>query len=547
MEYTLKIKRLKTPTDANWVTTISGGYMDIKGRVYDFSRARDGQKKADGTLLNPFDDENGYWKASVELTGLINPFTNPISNAVVKETRIEAAYTADTGWGSQIPGDNYFEYIARSCIDTIKKRYKDLYGVEIDLSFVKIPDPPKEEPVVTAPITASASGPSASTTTTTEITAATNSTTGASASGASASSSIDGEFTFNVEQESLFIGNNNQFGTLSIIGIGEIKDEPIEKPVDEEIPIGVEDEVIDEEYSEEEYKGEAEIDPNISAVNQYSAMQMINEAEASRDTTEADKTFTATGVTISGKLNTTPDKGKGFGIIGKKMADKDLLKAMVDYIEGGYYYPGHAYSQFNESSRKLYGSSGETLWGIDRHAGQTENSSLGKKFWAAVDNLSGYGSTTGKTGYAKKTNTRSWDSGTYPTKSGAWKYNYMPSKKDAGFDTMYNSFVEYASGHCHDWLDKYFKDHPVKAMILSDARMKFMWFRATWNGPGWFSWYVNGKKGSAATTGLKWAYDNVSKNVDDLILWDLNNRLKFGNQLITHDVKKMAKLIGIKG
>jgi len=546
MEYTLKIKKIKTPTDANWVTDISGGYTEIKGRVYDFTKVKNGVINPDGSERDPFKDYYGYWKASAELTGLINPFTNPITNAVVKEAKIEVSFTDERGWGNQMDEKNYFEYLIAGCVGKIKRRYKELYGVEIDLSFVKVPDPPKEEPVVTAPITASASGPSASnTTTTTEIAAATSSTTGASASGASASN-IDGEFTFNVEQESLFIGNNNQFGTLSIIGIGEIKDESIDKPV-EELPVGPEDEVIDEEYSEEEYKGEAEVDPKISAVNQYSAMEMINNADANRDTTEADKTFKATGETISGKLNTTPDKGKGFGIIGKKMADKDLLKAMVDYIEGGYYYPGHAYSQFNESSRKLYGSSGETLWGIDRHAGQTENSSLGKKFWAAVDNLSGYGSSTGKTGYAKKTNTRSWDSGSYPTKSGAWKYNYMPSKKDAGFDTMYNSFVEYASGHCHEWLDKYFKDHPVKAMILGDARMKFMWFRATWNGPGWFSWYVNGKKGSAASTGLKWAYDNVSKNVDDLILWDLNNRLKFGNQLITHDVKKMAKLIGIKG
>ena len=258
MEYSLKIKRFKTPTDANWVTTISGGYMDIKGRVYDFSKASDARKKADGTISNPFDDEGGYWKANAELTGLINPFTNPISNAAVTETRIEVSFTDTRGWGSQIPGDNYFEYVGRSAITKIEKRYKELYGVEIDLSFVKIPDPPKEEPAVTAPITASASGPSASTTTTTtEIAAATSSTTGASASGASASN-IDGEFTFNVEQESLFIGNNNQFGTLSIIGIGEIKDESIDKPVDEELPIGVEDEVIDEEYGEEAFSGEEE-------------------------------------------------------------------------------------------------------------------------------------------------------------------------------------------------------------------------------------------------------------------------------------------------
>jgi hypothetical protein len=38
--------------------------MDIKGRVYDFSKARDAQKRADGTIINPFEDESGYWKAS---------------------------------------------------------------------------------------------------------------------------------------------------------------------------------------------------------------------------------------------------------------------------------------------------------------------------------------------------------------------------------------------------------------------------------------------------------------------------------------------------
>lgn len=250
MEYSLKIKRLKTPTDANWVTTISGGYLDIKGRIYDFSKASDARKKADGTIANPFDDQSGYWKANGELTGLINPFTNPISNAAVTEARIEVSFTATRGWGSQIPGDNYFEYVGRSTITKIEKRYKELYGVEIELSFVKIPDPPKE-PVVAAPITASASGPSASTVTT-EVPTTPSDVTGASASGASASN-IDGEFTFNIEQENLFIGTN-QFGTLTIIGVGDIKDESVDKPTEDIPPV----DEIDEEYGEEGWTGEEE-------------------------------------------------------------------------------------------------------------------------------------------------------------------------------------------------------------------------------------------------------------------------------------------------
>lgn len=537
--WNLKLIQYKEP-NADWQSTLTGGYLNIEGKVNPMTRYRDPDYIRD-TNGNPTKDtaNNGYWKVSAELTGLINPFTVPGTTTVVNETKIEVAFEGTEAWGKMMDYNSFSKYLAASAAEMIEDRYKKIFGVQIKLKpiFVKGEE---TKPAETKPADTIAGTPS-TTTTTTEVGPATSGASASDAAGATAVS-LDGEFTFNIEQENQFIGNN-QFGTLFIVGIGEIKDESVDKPVEETMP----DEALDEEFQESEYKGIEELDPEISAAPQFSAMQIINDAEASRDTTEADKTFKPTGETISGKLNTTPDKGKGFGIIGKKMADKDLLKAMVDYIEGGYYYPGHAYSQFNESSRKLYGASGETLWGIDRHAGQTENSSLGKKFWAAVDNLSGYGSTTGKTGYAKKTNTRSWDSGSYPTKSGAWKYNYMPSKKDAGFDTMYNSFVEYATDHCHEWLDKYFKDHPVKAMILSDARMKFMWFRATWNGPGWFSWYVNGKKGSAASTGLKWAYDNVSKNADDLILWDLNNRLKFGNTLITHDVKKIAKLIGIKG
>lgn len=74
-------------------------------------------------------------------------------------------------------------------------------------------------------------------------------TTGASqsnTSGATTSepSNINGEFTFNVEEENTFTGVNNQFGKLFIIGIGEIKEEPLEIP---------EDETMDEEYTEGDF------------------------------------------------------------------------------------------------------------------------------------------------------------------------------------------------------------------------------------------------------------------------------------------------------
>lgn len=243
--------------------------------------------------------------------------------------------------------------------------------------------------------------------------------------------------------------------------------------------------------------------------------------------------------------------GSNWGKVKKGMNDASLLQVMVSFIEGGYYYPAHAYSKFSQKDRELYGASGETLWGVDRFAGKTETTAEGKDFWAEVDKISGHGNATGKTGYAKSTSTKKWNNSLYPClgkccRSGGtvWKYGYSPLPGSAGYDIMYNSFVKYALKNFTTNLDGYFKSHPVKNLILSDSRFKFLWFRATWNGPGWSQWYAKGKS-SKGIKGLIWAYDNVTQNLDELIIWDLNNRLKFNNGLITHDVKKMAELLGI--
>jgi glutamate racemase len=54
----------------------------------------------------------------------------------------------------------------------------------------------------------------------------------------------------------------------------------------------------------------------------------------------------------------------------------------------------------------------------------------------------------------------------------------------------------------------------------------------------------HGKKG--VTPGLISTYNSGITNIEELIIWDLNQRIKFGSGLITHDVEKMCQLIGIK-
>ena len=372
-------------------------------------------------------------------------------------------------------------------------------------------------------------------------------------------SKLSGEFTFNVEKKNTFVvvGNQNfalKIGDLVIEGLTTSTTAVIDSPKTIDLGDGIviidDGESGEDIYDETAYQGFDGVDDPVAfnIVIPDAALKMMADKEV-----ENEKSTETGGASIKmpgggsmlGKVNIDYKvKGPSWGRVKKGMNDADLLKAMVAYIEGGYYYPGQAYTKFSEKDRKLYGSSGETLWGVDRHAGQTENAPEGKLFWGEVDKLSGYGDTSGTSGYSRKTPTKSWDISSYNTKSSGWSYGYSPKPGSAGYDVMYDSFVKYATGNLNKFLNSNFKTHPVKNLILSDSRLKFLWFRSTWNGSGWFNWYATGKK-SLNINGLMWAYDNVTKNPDELIIWDLNNRLKFGNGLITHDVRKMSELLGI--
>ena len=359
----------------------------------------------------------------------------------------------------------------------------------------------------------------------------------------STASKIDSDFTFNVEKDKIFqiVDDKLNLGELTMVRRLDPND-PILLPKSESI-----EEELDEEYAETDYAG-ADEDPEIlKGLEETQSGMPAGNFTANITESDVDNNTPSSVDNVVKKASVKIKPGKEFGAIGKVAKDADILAAMVNFIEGGYFSPAHV-SKFNAKSRDLYKTSGETLWGIDRCAGQTEKEEVGRKFWAAVDAISGYGDIGS---YSRQTNSGKWDINRYPVRENAWKYGYIPKTSDKGYDIMYSCFVNYAVNHLNDWLNKYFSTHPeLKKMILSDARFKFMWFRSTWNGIGWFQWYANGKtrKNGTKINGLKWAYDNVSKDLETLIKWDLNNRLAIanGNHLINHDVEKISSIIGIK-
>ena len=70
--------------------------------------------------------------------------------------------------------------------------------------------------------------------------------------------------------------------------------------------------------------------------------------------------------------------------VGSSLSFDDIVKEVIDTLEGGYYHPDMLKDGRVKDSR--YGNSGETMMGIDRQAGGTINkTSAGIKFWNLID------------------------------------------------------------------------------------------------------------------------------------------------------------------
>ena len=199
--------------------------------------------------------------------------------------------------------------------------------------------------------------------------------------------------------------------------------------------------------------------------------------------------------------------------ISSTSTEQDATNYIINNLEGGYYHPVHGMTNGTDKigpgnvkrGYDIMKNSGETLFGIDRKAGEWWSRPDGKSWWQKIDKLSGYGDyyTTANTKV-----TREW-----PFKvdkngaNGAWKHNYFP--KDAALIAEAGRMI---GGNFTRYMNTYFGTHPAKQVMLSDGRSIFMFYRAVWNGPGFFKDYANNVKAK---------YDSGMTRVEDLICADL--------------------------
>ena len=243
-----------------------------------------------------------------------------------------------------------------------------------------------------------------------------------------------------------------------------------------------------------------------------------------------------------------PSKGASNNIIkANDNTDAKAIGYVINKLEGGYFHPLHAWdskgnfkSSFDYRSPKgkgtSPGNSGETLWGIDRPNGGHETSpnkvikAAGIKFWNEVDNLSGFGAYKSQNQTVKKYN---WNVKKYPKPKGTWDWLHNPGFK-AGTVLADNAQIIIKQGFETD-MKNYFGSHPLAKIIRNDGRLLFMYYRAWWNGPGWFQKFARN---------LKKVYDSGVTDLDKLICADLTYRYNAYSANFWKDgISKMKDLI----
>lgn len=144
----------------------------------------------------------------------------------------------------------------------------------------------------------------------------------------------------------------------------------------------------------------------------------------------------------------------------------DVTRKVIRKFEGGYWNPSCSKYPGTKHPPKsgIYSKSSETMFGLDREAGNIENiSSDGKKFFELIDNEK---QKLGEENFCKK-----------------WKWNYIPEEPlkseliDLAAKTMKKQYDDNAF--------RYFKGK-TKDIVEGSKPLLLHFSYATWNGPGFF-------------------------------------------------------------
>jgi len=158
-------------------------------------------------------------------------------------------------------------------------------------------------------------------------------------------------------------------------------------------------------------------------------------------------------------------------------------KLVIDNFEGGYYHPQmYRDGRLNPNNTKSFNfmrNSGETMFGLDRHAGHSLYYSSPRKssdVWTNINYIPTYT-------YKNNDSKNFWTYLDNVNAKNNWKWN---EKGGAGGENLkvlaskilYPQFQIYVNDY--KWSDK------AKQIVFNDAKLLFHFIYAVWNGPAFF-------------------------------------------------------------
>jgi peptidoglycan hydrolase-like protein with peptidoglycan-binding domain len=180
-----------------------------------------------------------------------------------------------------------------------------------------------------------------------------------------------------------------------------------------------------------------------------------------------------------------------------------MVNLVIDKLEGGYYHPDMLRDGRVKDGR--FGGSGETMFGLDRVAGDNESTREGREFWVYMD--------------------------TFDARNN-WSHGHMANDRPevaAKLRVLAGNYIkpQYAQN-----MKNYLS--PEAAVIVNNyTPLTFNFIYATWNGPGWFKRFAKALNQSVA-----------SGNDDPKKLNDLVNEVRSGsgNSLISQGAPKVTTI-----
>lgn len=200
---------------------------------------------------------------------------------------------------------------------------------------------------------------------------------------------------------------------------------------------------------------------------------------------------------------------------------------VIDKLEGGYFHPDMRTN--NPGKFGSYHRSGETMFGLDRHAGHGLYYSTPKspKNIGVIDNLPNY-----YNGKYKFKNTASQNFWTLIDNANArknWKWLFKGGSLE---DRLKKLVVKIMLPHYISLRDRYLSEKSIK-IIEKDEKLLFHFIYASWNGSGWFQTFAK-KFNSAVEKG---------SSKKELLNVALDSRINSSNKLISRGGKKIQKFI----